>query len=40
MLRARSIDEHELRGFGDPRRMFFSVNDASDLRLAEGWLRG
>jgi molybdenum cofactor guanylyltransferase len=39
LARARSIDEHELRGFGDPRRMFFSVNDASDLRLAEGWLR-
>jgi len=39
LTRARSIDEHELRSFGDPRRMFFSVNDASDLRLAEGWLR-
>jgi molybdenum cofactor guanylyltransferase len=38
-LRARPIDERELRGFGDPRRMLFSVNDASDLRLAEEWLR-
>jgi molybdenum cofactor guanylyltransferase len=39
LARARAIDEHELRGSGDLRRMFFSVNDASDLRLAEGWLR-
>jgi molybdopterin-guanine dinucleotide biosynthesis protein A len=38
-LRARTIAERELRDFGDPRRLFFSVNDASDLRLAEDWLR-
>jgi molybdopterin-guanine dinucleotide biosynthesis protein A len=39
LLRARPIAEQELRRFGDLRRLFFSVNDASDLRLAERWLR-
>jgi molybdopterin-guanine dinucleotide biosynthesis protein A len=39
LLRARAITERQLRGFGDSRRLFFSVNDASDLHLAEGWLR-
>jgi molybdopterin-guanine dinucleotide biosynthesis protein A len=39
LLHARAIGEQELRGFGDPRRLFFSVDDASDLLLAESWLR-
>jgi molybdopterin-guanine dinucleotide biosynthesis protein A len=39
LLHARAIGEQELRGFGDPRRLFFSIDDASDLLLAESWLR-
>jgi molybdenum cofactor guanylyltransferase len=37
LLGAREIAEHELRRFGDPRRMLFSVDDARDLRAAETW---
>jgi len=35
-LRARVIDESELARFGDPQRLCFNVNTASDLRRAEG----
>jgi molybdopterin-guanine dinucleotide biosynthesis protein A len=37
-LDARTLAERELRGLGDPQRLFFSVNDASDLQLARAWL--
>jgi molybdenum cofactor guanylyltransferase len=38
MLGARTLAERELRELGDPRRLFFSVNDARDLGLAREWL--
>jgi molybdopterin-guanine dinucleotide biosynthesis protein A len=37
-LDPRIVDERELARFGDPRRLCFNVNDAEDLRQAEGWL--
>ncbi len=37
-LSPRIVDERELSRFGDPERLCFNVNDAEDLRLAEGWL--
>jgi len=37
-LSPRIVDERELSRFGDPERLCFNVNDADDLRLAEGWL--
>jgi molybdopterin-guanine dinucleotide biosynthesis protein A len=37
-LSPRIVDERELARFGDPERLCFNVNDAEDLRLAEGWL--
>jgi molybdopterin-guanine dinucleotide biosynthesis protein A len=37
-LDARTLAERELREVGNPRRLFFSVNDASDLQLAQEWV--
>jgi molybdopterin-guanine dinucleotide biosynthesis protein A len=37
-LEPRIVDEQELRRFGSPERLCFSVNDASDLARAEGWM--
>ncbi len=34
-LRVRWLDQHELLPFGDPRRLFFNVNTAADLDLAQ-----
>lgn len=38
-LGPRLLDEDELARFGDPRRLFFNVNDRGDLRQAEALLR-
>lgn len=38
VLAPRILVEDELRGFGDPRRLCFSVNTPADLRRAERWL--
>jgi molybdopterin-guanine dinucleotide biosynthesis protein A len=35
---AELVAEQELRRFGDPARLCFSVNDANDLALARRWL--
>jgi molybdopterin-guanine dinucleotide biosynthesis protein A len=32
------LDEADVKPYGDPRRLCFSVNDAAELRLAETWL--
>jgi molybdopterin-guanine dinucleotide biosynthesis protein A len=37
-LDPRVLVEDELRAFGDPRRLCFSVNTPADLRRAERWL--
>jgi len=37
-LAPRVLVEDELRAFGDPRRLCFSVNTPADLRRAERWL--
>ncbi|MCW3034265.1 MAG: 4-diphosphocytidyl-2C-methyl-D-erythritol synthase [Solirubrobacterales bacterium] len=37
-LQPRIVDPEELAAFGDPGRLCFNVNDASDLRLAEEWI--
>jgi molybdenum cofactor guanylyltransferase len=37
-LQPAIFDERELDGFGDPARLFFSVNTATDLQLAQSWL--
>jgi molybdopterin-guanine dinucleotide biosynthesis protein A len=37
-LHPRIVDPEELAAFGDPSRLCFNVNDASDLRLAEEWI--
>jgi molybdopterin-guanine dinucleotide biosynthesis protein A len=37
-LAPRVLAEDELRAFGDPRRLCFSVNTPADLRRAERWL--
>jgi molybdenum cofactor guanylyltransferase len=37
-LAPRIVDPAELARFGDPERLCFNVNDASELRAAEGWL--
>lgn len=37
-LEPRIVGEHELRRFGDPGRLFFNVNDHSELQVAERWL--
>jgi molybdopterin-guanine dinucleotide biosynthesis protein A len=37
-LAPRVLVEDELRTFGDPRRLCFSVNTPADLRRAERWL--
>ena len=37
-LQPQIVDEHELREFGNPERLFFSVNTPTDLQLAESWL--
>jgi len=37
-LQPQIVDERELGEFGDPQRLFYSVNTPTDLRLAEGWL--
>jgi molybdopterin-guanine dinucleotide biosynthesis protein A len=34
-LHPRILDEHKFQRFGDPRRLFFNVNDAADLQVAE-----
>ena len=34
-LQPRIVGERELRRFGDPSRLFFNVNDQTDLRAAE-----
>jgi molybdopterin-guanine dinucleotide biosynthesis protein A len=39
-LRPRMLTEAELRAFGDPRRLCFSVNDERDLQTARAWLGG
>jgi molybdopterin-guanine dinucleotide biosynthesis protein A len=39
-LRPRMLAEAELRTFGDPRRLCFSVNDERDLQTAREWLGG
>ncbi len=37
-LRPQILDERELDEFGDPARLFFSVNTPTELQLAEDWL--
>jgi molybdenum cofactor guanylyltransferase len=37
-LQPQIIDERELREFGDPQRLFYSVNTPTDLQLAESRL--
>ncbi|MCW3019381.1 MAG: 4-diphosphocytidyl-2C-methyl-D-erythritol synthase [Solirubrobacterales bacterium] len=37
-LSPRLVRERELARFGSPARLCFNVNDAADLRRAEGWL--
>jgi len=39
-LRVRWIEEHELRSFGDPTRLFFNVNTAADLATAQKMASG
>ncbi len=34
-LQPRILDERKLQRFGDPSRLFFNVNDQTDLRVAE-----
>jgi len=38
-LRPQIVDDRELRAFGAPLRLFFSVNTPADLRRAERWLQ-
>lgn len=38
-LGPRVLDEQALGAFGEPARLCFSVNDARDLRTAEGWVQ-
>jgi hypothetical protein len=40
LLGAMVVGEPELRAFGEPERLCFSVNDPADLRLARRWLVG
>jgi molybdopterin-guanine dinucleotide biosynthesis protein A len=35
-IRVRTLPEEQVRRYGDPARLFFNVNTADDLALANG----